>query len=502
MKKLILSLILISIASFSSAQNDSKVADIYAQTITASDLKAHLSFISDDLLEGRETGTRGLQVAGLYIRSHFMRLGLKAGVAAENTYFQRYNLKNTTLKDASIKIGKDKFLYRTDYFSFDLASLPKEVSGEWTFTGFGTENLANVEGTNAVMIGGNADSKSDESIRAMFRKWGQNAEQLQKRGAKTVWMILPDTIYNTLNIYGKTKAVTLVSPNQKAGYAIMLVNEKMGNAMLKAAKSDLASAKKNPSANVDLNKMKMVYFADKTTEDTEAANVLGYLEGTDKKDELLVLTAHYDHLGIQNGVVNNGADDDGSGTVSILELSEAFAKAAADGYRPRRSILFMTVSGEEKGLWGSDFYTKNPVYPLEKTVADLNIDMIGRIDKNFAGTNDSANYVYLIGSDKLSTQLHEISENMNKTHTSLKLDYRYNDEADPNQFYYRSDHYNFAKNGIPVIFYFTGVHEDYHKPTDDIEKINFDKMVTIDRLVFYTAWELANREDRIVVDKK
>jgi len=502
MKKIILSLILISISYFSPAQNDSKVAEIYAKTITASDLKAHLSFISDDLLEGRETGTRGLKVAGLYIRSHFMRLGLQAGVPKEKSYFQQYQLKSSILNEANIKIGKEKFLYRTDFFSFDLASLPKEVSGEWAFTGFGADNLTGVNGKNAVMIGGNADGKGDESIRAMFRKWGQNAEKLQQNGAKTVWMILPDSIYNTLNIYGKTKAVNLVSPNQKAGYAVFLVNEKMGNAMLKAAKSDLATAKKNPSAAVDLNKMKMVYFADKVTEDTEAANVLGYLEGTDKKDELLILTAHYDHLGIQNGKINNGADDDGSGTVSILELSEAFAKAAADGYRPRRSILFMTVSGEEKGLWGSDFYTKNPVYPLEKTIADLNIDMIGRIDKNFAGTKDSANYVYLIGSDKLSTELHKISEENNQNHTSLKLDYRYNDEADPNQFYYRSDHYNFAKNGIPVIFYFTGVHEDYHKPTDDIEKINFDKMVTIDRLVFFTAWELANREERIVVDKK
>ena len=226
-------------------------------------------------------------------------------------------------------------------------------------------------------------------------------------------------------------------------------------------------------------------------------NVLGYIEGGDLKNELIIITAHYDHLGKHDSLVFNGADDDGSGTVATLEIAEAFMLAKKAGYGPRRSVLIMPVSGEEKGLLGSKYYTENPVYPLEKTVANLNIDMIGRLDD----WHDTANYVYLIGADRLSQELHDISEEVNEKHIGLNLDYTFNEEDDPNRYYYRSDHYNFAKNNIPVIFYFNGVHEDYHKTTDTIEKIDFQKIENITRLVFLTAWELANRDERIVVDK-
>ena len=159
----------------------------------------------------------------------------------------------------------------------------------------------------------------------------------------------------------------------------------------------------------------------------------------------------------------------------------------------------MPVAGEEKGLLGSKYYTENPVYPLENTVADLNIDMIGRLDEKHA---DNPNYVYLIGSDKLSNELHRISEEANSTYTNLELDYTYNDPNDPNRFYYRSDHYNFAKKNIPIIFYFNGTHEDYHKATDTVDKIDFEKMEKITRLVFYTCWELVNREERIQLNEE
>ena len=226
-------------------------------------------------------------------------------------------------------------------------------------------------------------------------------------------------------------------------------------------------------------------------------NVLGYIEGSDLKDEIIMITAHYDHLGKHDTLIFNGADDNGSGTSAVLEIAEAFMIAKKQGKGPRRSILIMPVSGEEKGLLGSKHYTDNPVYPLEMTVANLNIDMIGRLDYY----NDTADYVYLIGSDMLSQELHNISEDVNKQHIGLKLDYTYNTEDDPNKYYYRSDHYNFAKNNIPVIFYFNGIHDDYHKITDTIEKIDFNKIETITRLVFLTAWELANRDERIKVDK-
>lgn len=232
--------------------------------------------------------------------------------------------------------------------------------------------------------------------------------------------------------------------------------------------------------------------------DTE--NVMAFIEGSEKPDEILIISAHYDHEGIKNGQIYFGADDDGSGTVAVMEIAKAFKLAEKDGYRPKRSILFLHVTGEEIGLLGSRFYTdKQPVFPLENTIADLNTDMIGRVDE---AHRDNPNYVYLIGSDMLSTDLHNLSEEVNKKYIGLDLDYKFNDVNDPNQFYYRSDHYNFAKNNIPVIFYFNGVHQDYHKPTDTPDKINYDMLAKRSQLIFATAWELANAENRPVVDKK
>ncbi len=230
------------------------------------------------------------------------------------------------------------------------------------------------------------------------------------------------------------------------------------------------------------------------TKEIDSENVLAYIEGSSKKEEVIIITAHYDHLGKHDGDIYYGADDDGSGTVALLEIAQAFTLAKNAGYTPERSILIMPVSGEEKGLLGSAYYTKNPVFPLENTVANLNIDMIGRLDEDHM---NNENYIYIIGSDKLSNDLHFINENCNALYSQLELNYRYNDENDPNKFYYRSDHWNFAKNNIPVIFYFNGVHDDYHKPSDTIDKILFHKMEKITRLVFHTAWKLANNPERI-----
>jgi Zn-dependent M28 family amino/carboxypeptidase len=236
---------------------------------------------------------------------------------------------------------------------------------------------------------------------------------------------------------------------------------------------------------------------DKTTNNLESSNVIGLLEGTDKKDEYIILTGHYDHLGKRDSVIYYGADDDGSGTVSVIEMAQAFAEAKKKGKGPRRSILFMTVSGEEKGLWGSEYYTNHPIVPLTKTSVNLNTDMVGRIDPLYKG--DSMNYVYAIGEDKLSSELISITDSINKT-ANLEIDRRFNDPKDPNRFYYRSDHYNFAKNGVPIIFYFDGVHKDYHRPTDTVEKINFDLMEKRVRLIFNTAWVMANRNEMIKRD--
>jgi Zn-dependent M28 family amino/carboxypeptidase len=237
----------------------------------------------------------------------------------------------------------------------------------------------------------------------------------------------------------------------------------------------------------------------KATAQLQSSDVLGYLEGTDLKDQLLVISAHYDHLGKRDTVVYYGADDDGSGTVGVLAMAEAFEKAKAAGKGPRRSVLFLANSGEEKGLWGSEYYSDHPSYPLEKTTVDLNIDMIGRVDPN-RKKGDSMNYVYVIGDDKLSSDLKPISESQNKKYSKLELDYKYNDPADPQRIFYRSDHYNFARKGVPIIFYFDGIHNDYHSPTDTPDKINYDLLRKRVQFVFYTAWEIANRNDMVKRD--
>ena len=227
-------------------------------------------------------------------------------------------------------------------------------------------------------------------------------------------------------------------------------------------------------------------------------NVAAIIEGNEFPNEYIVISSHLDHVGIQNDMIHNGADDDGSGSVAMLEIAEAFQDATAAGQGPKRSIIFLHVTGEEKGLLGSSYYTKNPLYPLVDTMVNLNVDMIGRLDPK--RTDKDPNYIYLIGADKISQELHDISEATNKKYTQIKLDYTYNDDKDPNRFYYRSDHYNFAKNNIPVIFYFNGTHEDYHAPSDTPDKINYDMLAKRSKLIFYTAWELANRKNKIKID--
>jgi len=248
--------------------------------------------------------------------------------------------------------------------------------------------------------------------------------------------------------------------------------------------------------------------------EVDSENVIAIIKGTEIPDEYLILTAHLDHVGYgRTGSrsrdayigevkerIHNGADDDGSGTVAMLEIAQAFKDASEKGKGPKRSIIFLHVTGEEKGLLGSAYYADNPIYPLEDTVTNLNLDMIGRIDPTRKG--DKREYIYIIGSDHDSQDLHDVSEQTNLETVNIDLDYRYNDKNDPNRFYYRSDHYNFAKNGIPIIFYFSGTHPDYHLPSDTPDKIEYDLLELRSKLVFYTAWNIANRDERIKIDPK
>ena len=486
-------------------------ADTFSQTISASDIRAHIGFLADDVLEGRETGERGQKVAAAYIQAHFKRLGLLPGNKEENSYQQTYYVNRTTLKKGKCFIGSKTFNYGSDYVN-DRSPLPDELSGELVFAGYGisSEGYDNLEGVDlkdkiAVVLAGSPERIKGSKL-DMLKSWRSRKDGIEDAGAKAMVMIVPDSMYSTFRRNAR-KTSFEVSISRGSRMPGIYLSQGMGKYLLKQMKgkpqklmSTLRTVANPPSLKASQVSFRMVSEVDRKS--VPAENVLGLLEGTDKMEEVIVLTAHYDHIGMsRKGEVNNGADDDGSGTATIMELAEAFVMAAKAGNRPRRSLLFMTVSGEEKGLWGSDIYTQHPIFPLEQTIANLNIDMIGRIDKKYAQREDSTNYVYIIGSDKLSTDLHFISEGVNQQKTNLTLDYTYNDENDPNRFYYRSDHYNFARRGVPVIFYFTGVHKDYHRPTDDIEKIRYEKTAKIGKLIFHTAWELANRAERIKVDK-
>lgn len=232
--------------------------------------------------------------------------------------------------------------------------------------------------------------------------------------------------------------------------------------------------------------------------DADSENVVAFIKGSTYPNQYVIISAHYDHLGKKYGRIYAGADDDASGTSAVLEIAEAFKLASDAGNRPKRSVVFLNLTGEEEGLFGSRYYTTYPIFPLKNTVVNLNIDMIGRVDDDHL---NNPNYIYVIGSDKLSIELKLLSEKVNSTYANLKLDYKFDDENDPNKFYYRSDHYNFAKNNIPIIFYFNGVHDDYHQPTDTPEKINYDLLAKRTKLIFYTAWELANKPTKLKLDK-
>lgn len=314
----------------------------------------------------------------------------------------------------------------------------------------------------------------------------------------------------TISSVEPTKYIKTITSNDLKKHLTVVASDEMegretGAAGQKKAGNYLINQYKNlgisfPKGATDFyQRIPAAYLSAKSRETLpDSENIWAFIEGSEKPEEIIVISAHYDHIGVQNGEVYNGADDDGSGTVALLEIAEAFKLAMKEGYKPKRSILFMHMTGEEHGLLGSSYYADNPLFPMGNTITNINIDMIGRHDEFH---NDSSDYLYLIGSDYLSTDLYNICEEANKKHINIKLDYKFNDRTDPNRFYYRSDHYNFAKNGVPSVFLFTGVHEDYHQASDEISKIEFDALTKRTQLAFAIAWDIANRENRPVVDK-
>jgi hypothetical protein len=473
---------------------------LFGNSIRSETLQRHLYQIAGPAFEGRETATPGQRKAAYYIEDYFKSLGLTPGNKDSFQYY--YPVYKDSLISSAIQVNGQDFELNRDYqnrilsksFSFSYAL------SDVVFAGYGLSDSVrddyeglNVHGKIVMILGGFPPGYVQTQITKKSFNSFAKVDAALVHGAVAILSIQEDFPRNKpladAGLMYRNFFREEISP------AFFYISE---NIARKIMGTDYDIAKKG-SAGTRSYKADILLSLQKQTQLLQSSDVLGYLEGGDLKDQLLVISAHYDHLGKKDSVIYFGADDDGSGTVSMLELAAAFAKAKSAGKGPRRSILFLANSGEEKGLWGSEFYTDHPLYPLDKTTADLNIDMIGRKDPG-RKHGDSNNYVYIVGDDKLSTDLHSISVATNKKYTGLELDYKFNDPKDPLRIYFRSDHYNFARKGVPIIFYFDGIHADYHRPTDTPDKIDYDLMVKRAQLVFYTAWEMANRDKMLKRD--
>ena len=483
----------------------------YASTITSEELKTMLFKYASDEFEGRETGEKGQKMAVEYLKEQYKAMEISTPLGGDD-YFQEVPLVKQKTATAKLSVNRKTF-NSFDHHIVLSVSESIDISVDdiiYVGSGIDTDNYSDyakvdVKGKFVLVKSGepkDGDGNYVTSGTSEETKWSSGRQSISSKrdaakehGAKGM-LLMDSALFPRYALSFKRRAESGASgrlslKSNEAGMVLIMINEDLGKAL-------------NPSILEDdeskVIEIKMNLAIENKSEAVTSENVVAFIKGSEKPDEIVVISAHLDHEGIKNGEVYNGADDDGSGTIALLEIAEAFKMAEKAGSGPKRSILFLHVTGEEKGLLGSRHYTDNdPIFPLANTVADLNIDMIGRIDPK--RKEDTRNYVYLIGSDKLSTELHNISEDVNTKYTNIELDYTYNDENDPNRFYYRSDHYNFAKNNVPVIFYFNGTHDDYHKPSDTPDKIEYDLLENRTRLVFHTAWEVANRAERIVVDK-
>ncbi len=479
----------------------------YANSISSDELKEMLYVYASDEFEGRNTGDPGQKKAVNYLKEQYINMGIPAA-KSDGDYFQNVPLEIMDVPKVDLTFNNKQFKAVDDFVSVSASKDGGISTNEIIYAGYGIQDDnysdykdLNIKGKVVLIKAGepkNADGNYLVSGTTESSKWSNfRQEYASKRdvakdlGAAAVLLYHPDIYSMAASRFGRSSGRMSLKGNAEDMY-YFLINTSLAKAILEDIDTN------NTSQTIE-KQFDLQYLS--ASNEFYSENVAAFIKGSEKPNEVIVISAHLDHEGIKNGEIYNGADDDGSGTVSVLEIADAFRTAEKNGHGPKRSILFLHVTGEEKGLLGSRYYTDiDPIIPLENTVADLNIDMIGRVDPKHEEAGDD-NYLYLIGSDKLSTELHNISEEINKKYINMNFDYTYNDDNDPNRFYYRSDHYNFAKNNIPVIFYFNGTHADYHKPSDTPDKIRYDLLENRTRLIFYTAWELANRADRIVVDK-
>jgi Zn-dependent M28 family amino/carboxypeptidase len=499
-----------------------------ADYISAQQLKDYLAFIASDEMEGRDTPSRGLDTAARFIATHLSRWGLKPA-GDDGSYFQRIALTQNKIDPALsyVEINGRRFNFGEDFLAgltAGAASGPLVYAGHgWVIKAKNIDAFQGLDVKDKVVIINSGGLPKGVNFNELKGKQGEDWEQplnaARKRGAKGV-IFVPD--FRSLANWDRNRQ-TLVErgflfvdkfqTRNNVAFPTVTASPKLLNALFQGEKQNAVevfnrSAANDPVEPFEFNADKKVSFTVALkTSPAATQNVIAVLEGGDPvlKNEYVAIGAHYDHIGVGTPVngdaIYNGADDDGSGTVATLALAEAFSR----GPRPKRSVLFIWHAGEEKGLWGSRYFTESPTVPIGQIITELNIDMIGRTkkedDKPANQSLPKPGEIYLVGSKLMSAELGDLSESVNKSYLNLSFNYKYDDPKDPEQVFYRSDHYNYARKGIPIIFYFDGVHEDYHRPSDSVEKIDYQNMEKVTRTIYATAWELTNRATRPRVDK-
>jgi hypothetical protein len=519
MKKNLILLTLLGFAISAYAQKN-PTAVKYSKIVSAELARKHLNILASDEFEGRETGKPGAEKAAKYIANEFKALGLQPGV--KGSYFLDVPIVEPSFTVNALTANGKSYTIGTDFSATGNTGVKTVTANDFVFIGYGIgadtyDDLKNADISGKIVL---YISTGEPVNNGVFKVTGTDktsnwstdrSRRIQFIQSKKPALIL--AVNPAGGAVRRSNGARMALKNETISAPVYTITPVIANDLLKPTGKTIAQLK----SEIDQSGMPQtqVIKADFSTtyEGTEkpvkAVNVIGVLPGRDSKlkKEYLVISAHYDHIGMlpegtKGDRIYNGADDDGSGTTAMLQIARAFAKAKKDGKGPRRSIMFLGNVGEEKGLLGSEYYSEHPTVPMANTIADLNIDMIGRVGEEYVGKPDSANTVYVIGSSMLSSDLHKAGERANNTYTKLNLDYKYDDPNDPNRFYYRSDHYNFAKHNVPIIFYFNGVHKDYHGLGDEVSKINFPLLAKRAQLVYFTAWDLANAAKRPVLDSK
>ncbi len=497
----------------------------FGQGINAAGIREVLFVLASDSLKGRETGEEGQRKAANFLSNCHKQAGIPPA-GERGTYLQAVTLERNNWKQIDITVDGKSFKHREDFYVFasSVSPMPSQKFKDVVFMGYGIDDAKysdyaqnDVKGKAIIVLDGEPiDSKgnslltgkTDRSVWSINHK--RKLETAKAKGAAFVFFVDPNFAENLkknrklISTYGWTPVPSGSMNKGSQGPNFAFISSAMANAIYDSKMEKVGEATDKAKAGKGFKAVKIknpvTVVLDKEVVQLIGSNVIGFIEGSDPelKQEIVVVTAHYDHLGHVDERIYYGADDNASGSSGLIEIARAFAEAKQKGVGPKRSVLCMHVSGEEKGLLGSQYYVEFPLFPLKKTIANINIDMIGRKDDEHTDNN----YVHVIGSNRLSTELHEIQERNNRVYTKMKLEYKFNDPNDPNHYYERSDHYNFAERGIPAVFYFNGTHADYHKATDTPDKIDCEAAAKRAQLAFYTAWELANRPTAIVADKK